>query len=531
MNSQDTICMILVDDEPIIADELSDLIRDAFSPRVKLTVRTAYNGATALRLATEGPCDILISDIQMPGITGLALAERLRETNPNIFILFLTGYDDFHYAYEAFRQNAMHYLLKTEGDEVILRAVSEAIDRVLSRRRIVWQIREAQNRYEQMLPAYRRQLLTQLFVGVASEETLSELEESACGHLYVIAARADGVQGMASRLKLTAQAAVEKTLTEALGDGLLWCDSLMLDHTLVWVLSMVDDRPLADTLFQLIRKARTQLEQHLSLTLFFVVADEAVNVRGLTERYLELHGMLTQEILRGATGAAIRHTRAGGPPDAATIIGAALREPLARCLRDIKSADFDRLNDDITPILDYLKSEGSDPFAAEYAATLLGALLSHVNQNRLFTALEAADREAARASAQWFTYLTEELKKASQRQMDSAVRSIAQYVANYIHDHISEDLSTSALAEVSGYSTGYLSRVFKQEMGTSIHEYITQSRMNLARELLCNTHLRVYEIASGCGYDNTTYFIKVFKAQTGQTPQEYKQAAAARLAK
>ena len=51
----------------------------------------------------------------MPGKSGLELAKEVREIVPDVNILFLTGFNNFAYAYEAFRQNAVHYLLKTEG--------------------------------------------------------------------------------------------------------------------------------------------------------------------------------------------------------------------------------------------------------------------------------------------------------------------------------------------------------------------------------------------------------------------------------
>ena len=116
----------------------------------------------------------------------------------------------------------------------------------------------------------------------------------------------------------------------------------------------------------------------------------------------------------------------------------------------------------------------------------------------------------------------ERLAHESAEQVNDASKSIVAHVLEYIRQHISEEISMTRLTEHTGYSSGYLSRVFKQEQNVSIHEYVTMSRMNLARELLCNTNLRIYEIASSCGYDNTTYFIRVFKNNTGMTPQEYK---------
>ena len=124
--------IIIVDDEPISADAMSDLVEEEFAQTGLVSVRTAYNAATVLRMVEEEPCDVLVCDIQMPGMTGLTLAGLLREKWPGMCIIFLTGYDDFNFAYEAFQQNAMHYILKTEGDEKILQAIQEGIDKTFS---------------------------------------------------------------------------------------------------------------------------------------------------------------------------------------------------------------------------------------------------------------------------------------------------------------------------------------------------------------------------------------------------------------
>lgn len=523
MNKIDCINIIVVDDEPISADEMSDLIRDTFSSEHPIYVRTAYNGASVLRMTQEVPCDLLVCDIQMPGMSGLDLAKKLKERYPELCVLFLTGYDDFNYAYEAFQQNALHYILKTEGDEKILKAVQEGIDKIVNRRHMLSRIMDAEQRYAQMIPAYRRQLLTQLLLGENTTDCLLELSRDSFEYIYVVIARADVRQGpVSARHKLIAQSTVERTVAESLGDALLWSDSVLLDNNFVWFFSMRDNRECASSLFQLMRKARSHLEAQLSLPLFFVVADEPVGVSQVHTKYLELHRMLSQKILRGAAGAAIRHTcssTANTPPSET------LQVNLAQCIHDIKESSFDNLQSHLPPILHYLSDthEADDPYAAQCVAALSNAFFSYINQNKLFAVLAAADQQAPRNQAKWFEAVTDELKKESQRQIDSAILSISQYIITYIHEHISENIGTSILAEVSGYSSGYLSRVFKQHKGISIHEYITQTRMELAKEMLLNTNLRIYEISASCGYDNAAYFIKVFKSQTGQTPQEYKQ--------
>ena len=76
------------------------------------------------------------------------------------------------------------------------------------------------------------------------------------------------------------------------------------------------------------------------------------------------------------------------------------------------------------------------------------------------------------------------------KRIDNTVKSVAESVVKYINSHISENVSTSVLSDVTGYSSGYLSRIFRHKIGMSIHDYVAQTRMNLAKEMLVNTNLK-----------------------------------------
>lgn len=528
--------IIVVDDEPIGADDLTDMIREKFEGSHNVDVRTAYNASTVLKMVDDMPCDILISDIQMPGMSGLALAEELHKRFPGLCILFLTGYDDFNYAYAAFKQNAAHYLLKTEGDEAILSAIGEAINRLREIRQMTDRIHEAEKRYEQMMPAYRYQLLMQELMGVAQSMPSQDADELVSGSLYLVVARfEESPNAQQTRLKLIATSAVKEIITGALGESLRWAESFVLETELVWIFSMKDDTSYAHSLFQLARKARKRIEEQLSLTMFIVVADEGVSSDHVNEKYVEIRSMLMRETLQGAAGVAIRHADGVAPAfsQEQTQQMNHLRRELELCGRDVQDSAFENLRKHVGPLLDYLNTHnsGSDLFAMELTFSLTSQLLSYINKNGLSSVITDTEKYLQRGSVAYLEAMIEALNRNSRERIEYAVKSITRFIIEYIQDHLSEDISTSALAELSGYSTGYLSRVFKQEEGVSIHEFVTTTRMNLARELLCNTNLRVYEIASSCGYDNTTYFIKVFKNHIGLTPQEFKQDAAVRMKK
>ena len=65
-------------------------------------------------------------------------------------------------------------------------------------------------------------------------------------------------------------------------------------------------------------------------------------------------------------------------------------------------------------------------------------------------------------------------------------------------------------------------RIFKKITGTSVLEYITNERLRLARELLAGSDYPVHQVADAVGYGNYSYFIKVFRTNTGMTPKEYR---------
>ena len=515
--------IIVVDDEPISADAMSDLLEEGFRDSGLVSVRTAYNAATVLRMVEEEPCDVLVCDIQMSGMTGLELAKKLRIIQPTLRIIFLTGYDDFSYTYEAFRQNAAHYLLKTEGDDVILGAIQQTIESLLSQRRMTSRIKEAEQKYAQLLPIYRRERLMQHVLGLSDHDD----HDLFSPNLYLMVGRlADlGQEKPPTHSSLVALSAVCSMMKDTLEEKMEWAEGFVLDDELVWCFSMQEEQQYADVLFQLARKARKQLDEDLSLTMFMVVADESTDIDGVHKKYAEICSMLACEIQYGATGVAIRRPHVVQAMDQNRLHK---RIQLCRqtelCARDIREGQFSSLKKHITPVLQYCSSHMTeqDPVALELMAELMGMLLSYINSNELPTSVQSVSFLAGLENISWIERTIEWMVQENEERVTSAAKTIVSYVLEYINQHIGEEISMNKLTEYTSYSAGYLSRVFKQEQGISIHEYVTMCRINLARELLCNTNLRIYEIAASCGYDNTTYFIRVFKSGTGMTPQEYK---------
>ena len=95
-------------------------------------------------------------------------------------------------------------------------------------------------------------------------------------------------------------------------------------------------------------------------------------------------------------------------------------------------------------------------------------------------------------------------------------------VAKYIRENYEEDITLQHIADKFFLSREHLSRKFKQEFGQTITDYVTEVRVNKAKELLSKSTYKIYEVAYLVGYQDEKYFSKVFKKMVNVTPNEFR---------
>ena len=94
-------------------------------------------------------------------------------------------------------------------------------------------------------------------------------------------------------------------------------------------------------------------------------------------------------------------------------------------------------------------------------------------------------------------------------------------VLDYIHQHYREQISLDDLARISNFSKYHLCKKFKEKTKTSIINYILMVRIDKAKELLLQNQDRIFVIAQKVGFNDTSYFNRIFKKVTGYTPKEF----------
>ncbi len=122
--------ILVVDDEPMIADAIVKLLQAQTD--LSAEVYCAYRGYDALAIFDSTRIDLLLSDIRMPDMTGLMLLDAVNSQWPACKTIFLTGYSDFDYAYQAISKHAAGYILKSEDDDVLLGEVRRVLSEIES---------------------------------------------------------------------------------------------------------------------------------------------------------------------------------------------------------------------------------------------------------------------------------------------------------------------------------------------------------------------------------------------------------------
>ena len=114
--------VLVVDDDPNVVEMLQDLLVD-----VGYLVKHALDGTEALRLVPVFEPDVVLLDLQLPGISGIEVLDRLRRDHPTVPVIIVTGNDDVEVARRTLRGGAFDYLSKPFTVEVLARVVAAAI--------------------------------------------------------------------------------------------------------------------------------------------------------------------------------------------------------------------------------------------------------------------------------------------------------------------------------------------------------------------------------------------------------------------
>lgn len=537
--------MLIVDDEEIITDGLGEIFAKL---NLGLDLYKAYSGQEAMDLLNRTRVDIVLSDICMPGMDGLSLMEAIRLNWPQCKIIFLTGHNEFDYVYQAIQEPDVQYVLKNEGYNKLIAAVERALKEIEESLHANDLIRRSK---EQLLTletlAHGDYFRTLLFQDIAHERLLEEdfrrLHISLDASLPILIALGSMTDAGTSARPSSYAHRQENALAVKFLAETFFTERIrsigFIDRfgDVVWIVQpdqqAYQDRAGAfeqivtfmEGIFELIQQA---CQDSLDTTLAITLSGEAFEWGMLALSYDK---MRQHQHFRTGDGASMvqKVFLTESSTVSNSMIGRSIREKydaLGMLLEAGRKDEFMRLFDELSEGAIYEQERG-DPVLTELGYSIALILLSYMNRWEIreigaFGLMQLDNYRSWREALAYLKEVAEALFTLRRSGEQKRAASAIDRICTYIEDNIGEDLSLVKLADAFHFNPSYLSRLFKQERGVNLSDYIDELRIRNAKELLRREELKVAEVGLLIGYDMPQSFTRFFKKWTGLTPQDYR---------
>lgn len=530
--------VFLVEDEIVVRESIKKNV-DWESYGFKLAGE-AGDGEIAYAQIKEIRPDLVITDIKMPFMDGLELARLITQDLPDIKIVFLTGYGEFEYAREAIRLNAAEYLLKPVTEATLGQTLEKLYDVLQLEHKNKSLIEQYQQEMREMKEYdYERFMNTVISGKGKTNELLStaqKLEVSLTASAYALLLfRAFENDGLTDRYseKLLEFEQGAKTMAEQHG-ALLF--PYRPDGTAILVKggSETDAQAICRQLAEGLAGLATEKGvQH------FIACGSAVTRLGdlrhayhtantaFSYRYL-LEGSRivfyeALETLETGTHAYPKFTEVDSVNIDKRMIDKLLRTGTQRDARYVVDEYFARVGH---------KHLNSWVLRQYLAMDIQLACLSYLDElgidkgMLLKTENPASHLETIETTRDYLAELLEQTLELCERyrkgRYDKTILEAQTHIESHYHQG---EISLNTVAKAVNMSPTHFSTIFKQEMGQTFIEYLTQVRMDIARELLRKTYEKTSEIAYRVGYKDPHYFSYLFKKINGVSPKEYRNNA------
>jgi len=508
--------LLIIDDENIIRKGLQVMIEDLgllFDQVIE-----AENGLQALQQVERYKPDIIILDIQMPHMDGMAFLEQIREEGSGSRVIICSGHQEFEYAKKAIRFKVTEYLLKPIKREDLAAAL----------KLIIADLDQEQKKEEQPDAAIIERdamLLRELLLHPCQDESMFQqyLQERSlvmpgpgCIVAYVQAAplhavpegrlSGDFISLLDGRIKasflqaLTVPYRTNSVISiinvgreadrHSIGQSAASISAFFQKQgvQLSWGISRIGVQPVS--LYTLSREAKAAyMEKLLYEKAGIYAADELPPPSSLLQFTLwdvtQINAMLRMQAYDGLI--LFMNQKCHAEELRGRVSAKEYQDRLIGLL--LKIAERDGISDEL-----YQFVEGLEECASLHDA------------NRLF--IKTIQRISIHHDGEGDT--------------SSHHKSIT-YVKQYIQKNYQKSITLDLLANQVSMNASYFSVLFKREEGISLTDYIINVRVSKAMEYLRDPQFKIYEVATKTGFNDEKYFSKVFKKVVGFSPKMYKE--------
>ncbi|MFV0504101.1 MAG: response regulator [Lachnospirales bacterium] len=494
--------ILIAEDEPIILKNIAKKVKQS---SCTVTVETAESGREALEFLQNNDFDILITDIEMPKMSGLELIEKVKSEFPKIKIIILSSHDNFEYARSALRNNIEDYLLKPISLETINNVLQKLSGKI----------------YEEKYRQNREILYTALNNTTPVDMPPNLLEN---GTFYLI----HFTIGNLSNLFTTPVLSHENFNIWDNIDFFGFTSTLSnVQH--IWVINetyamqkfiilQVNDKITPEFLKLAFKN---YFCNRLNYPFFVTIYPKLISYQDIWNSAKFLREITKQQALPFMQKVLV----ASKDLKINVMDSHTQKENIKTLLSICNSSEY--LSYVKNVVAEYINKNYSTETTSFFVYEAFMAMPS-VFQIDIGTVQDAV----IKLFNDFFSYKNyDEFMKhieihmnelLSSQTMETDLVALSTKIQKYIDNNFTHKISLNDISEHFNYTPSYINRVFKKEFNISPLQYIINLKLEYAKKLMLNSpDLNIKTIAFATGYDDARYFSRIFKNEVGLTPSQW----------
>ncbi len=527
--------LLLVDDEEFTREGIIDNL-----PWQEIGVDSiihADDGLTAIEAVKKAKPDIILTDVRMIRMNGIEMSKRIREMYPNCKIIFMSGYSDKEYLLSAIQLKAHYYIEKPIKLDEMRRVIEEVVK--VCQQEEHDKIRELINKkkLDISIPIVKNKLALLLLNENYAEELINEFIDMDILDLQ------DDMFFTTAVIKVVADKEVSDVqLGEYMSELEDYIQGIFTDRGCS-ILSAVKDKeflivhiainPINRNILSN-RNTQELFERLYDLNkqykLFIAVGNNVKGLKMIYQSYRTAMDAMQKAFFRGfrfinfytAESNVIETFSKEVPEEFFQAITEDKRNEAAIIIRKVTSGfrAFDNVDSDIIKDIYYKAILFLYKQIEKYGVSTYYKGGEDKNQlwkviNNLNTLDEVMEFTLDKVKL-YFEFID------SLKQENQTIINIYEYIKK---NYMNPDLGVTEISSNTFLSPAYMCTHFKQVTGKTINQYVTEYRIEKAREFLLNKEYKISEVAKMVGYEDSNYFTRLFKKTLGILPSEYREKA------
>lgn len=526
--------LLIVDDEEKIRDGLKNYIDwGKFGVEV---IDEAEDGDIALLKVEERRPDIILSDVGMPMMNGIDMAEIIKNKYPEVKIIFLSGYDDVNYLKGAFRVEAVDYIFKPLNLEDLSQVFTKVVNDLNEKARYKDIVNHMRAKLIESMPLLRERFFLSLIRGeyevheIVEKVHFLELPLLSSKTFYVMVASLDNELQVKEKEKQINSLAVINICTEVIRkhfEGYTFMNAS--NDFVILLMDVVDDNDnrintisceIRDKINEFLKISITiglgkSVNDIMQIAFSYEMANEA-----LSERFFLGNGQIISCNLSKRQEKVVPKLNQIETDKIMALVKAgdkeALLELIGKVINSISYGDAGEIkafkNLCLTVVLYSLNALMDLEISIDDVEFLEYAIWENISKQQTIYDVK--------------NVLIRYLKTICEKVIEfksSHYSNVAAEIKDIIEKRYFENIAINDMANELYLSPNYICSIFKKDVGETINNYITKVRIHKAKELLKDRKNKLYDICFMVGYADPSYFTKLFKRYTGITPSQYRE--------